>query len=615
MGAASPQRPCTPAAQEEECAWDGSGLEEKAAGAEEGSQDRGGETRACSPRQASRDAAAAIKAAGRMADAVAAVEKLAAAQPNMAVQLYGNAVGVVAAALEGTPDGSGQILAQLLELQIAVYKETNPAGLGEALVASLQQLGAADSSGHQGGGTAGDGGLPQGARARGDCGRPPQAKHAAAAAAGGSAAKRANEPAAGGEPPAKQARHAAAAVGSAAKRVNEPAAGEEPPAKQARHAAAAADAESDDEGEVCCKCKPARDSGNMLLCGPAEHTCSFACHIGCMDPPLESLPTGDWFCPECTSRQAAAAEFVKVGNIVLLRLDPSTLKRGWDICGVTGVDGKGGFSGVYLMPQVHGSGSCGQQAADWPEGWEEGDLVEMMAGKKPWKFMFNKLEAGVAACWGSKLEQHGGGKKWRMASSDAAGLKGAIANLAAAEPAEAPAEATAWPMALPAVATGPTRTHAGVVGAAGVLAATVEPQAVEAAAVHAAAPAAAAAGVTGVAALQAVEGCTLVELWTSQSMKQMVRVLAAVAPGEEVKSGTTVRVRAVKAMTGHSPSTCEPLKKLVGAVLGGVPLRLPAHEAVAGSKLPGRTSWCRLGFNDARLKVVRETGWSSAQQL
>jgi hypothetical protein len=320
-------------------------------------------------------------------------------------------------------------------------------------------------------------------------GEEPLARLATQAAAGG-------EPAAGEEPPAKQAKSGAAAAGG------EPAAGEEPPAKQAKSgaaaagrgakraaaeggrprklakpaAAAAADAESDDEGEMCCKCKSARDSGNMLLCGPEGH-CPCAYHIYCLDPPLESLPEGDWFCPECTSRQAAAAEFVKVGNIVLLRLDPSTLKRGWDICQVTKVDGKGGFAGVYLMPQVHGSGSDGQQAADWPEGWEEGDLVEMMAGKKPWEFRFNKLEAGVAACWGSKLEQQGGCKKWRMASSDAAGLKGAIASLAAsaavapegslaaaaggpvgalaaAPPAAAPAAAAAEPAAAPAAAAG-----------------------------------------------------------------------------------------------------------------------------------------------------------------
>lgn len=197
----------------------------------------------------------------------------------------------------------------------------------------------------------------------------------------------------------------------------EPAAEEEPPAKRAKPAAAAGS--DDDEGDVCCKCHSANDGDKMLLCGPNDHTCSYACHIYCMDPPLKRLPKGDWFCPEC---KAAG----HCGHIVLLRLtaDTSTLQRGWDICRVTEEKADGSLSGVWLMPEVSGS------EADWPEGWEAGALTDIMAEGEPWKFSDVPAKAKY---WGSTLKEQDG-KKW---CSDPAGLKCEIANLEAAIAAKA----------------------------------------------------------------------------------------------------------------------------------------------------------------------------------
>lgn len=37
----------------------------------------------------------------------------------------------------------------------------------------------------------------------------------------------------------------------------------------------------------------------LLLCDE----CDFAYHLECLDPPLETVPLDDWFCPACISRQ------------------------------------------------------------------------------------------------------------------------------------------------------------------------------------------------------------------------------------------------------------------------------------------------------------------------
>lgn len=40
----------------------------------------------------------------------------------------------------------------------------------------------------------------------------------------------------------------------------------------------------------------------MLICGNESGSagCGLGMHIDCLDPPLECVPEGDWFCPKCT---------------------------------------------------------------------------------------------------------------------------------------------------------------------------------------------------------------------------------------------------------------------------------------------------------------------------
>lgn len=45
-----------------------------------------------------------------------------------------------------------------------------------------------------------------------------------------------------------------------------------------------------------------KDDVNMLLC----EGCDAACHTFCCDPPLDEIPKGDWWCPDCKARRKTA---------------------------------------------------------------------------------------------------------------------------------------------------------------------------------------------------------------------------------------------------------------------------------------------------------------------
>jgi len=49
---------------------------------------------------------------------------------------------------------------------------------------------------------------------------------------------------------------------------------------------------------ACMICGESEPDESLLLCDGAKCTC--AAHTGCLDPPLASIPSGDWFCPRCS---------------------------------------------------------------------------------------------------------------------------------------------------------------------------------------------------------------------------------------------------------------------------------------------------------------------------
>ncbi|CAL1398702.1 unnamed protein product [Linum trigynum] len=66
---------------------------------------------------------------------------------------------------------------------------------------------------------------------------------------------------------------------------------------------------NDDDGDdVACQVCGGRDRGDvMLLCGDQSGNvgCGVARHIDCCDPPLQSIPQEDWFCPNCSKDRNA----------------------------------------------------------------------------------------------------------------------------------------------------------------------------------------------------------------------------------------------------------------------------------------------------------------------
>jgi hypothetical protein len=70
-------------------------------------------------------------------------------------------------------------------------------------------------------------------------------------------------------------------------------------------AAASAGGGADDEDDTACEvCHQPTPWDTMLLC---EH-CDKGWHTSCLDPPLASVPEGDWFCPTCQLGRRGAAE-------------------------------------------------------------------------------------------------------------------------------------------------------------------------------------------------------------------------------------------------------------------------------------------------------------------
>merc|ERR1712183_863702 len=58
----------------------------------------------------------------------------------------------------------------------------------------------------------------------------------------------------------------------------------------------------------CKICRRKTDSDKMLLCD----SCDNGHHIYCLKPRLKSIPSGDWFCPECKPKERVRSPKKKV---------------------------------------------------------------------------------------------------------------------------------------------------------------------------------------------------------------------------------------------------------------------------------------------------------------
>ncbi|KAL0371519.1 UNVERIFIED_CONTAM: BRCT domain-containing protein [Sesamum angustifolium] len=55
---------------------------------------------------------------------------------------------------------------------------------------------------------------------------------------------------------------------------------------------------------VCNVCGSGDRGDEMIICGAEDgsHGCGAGVHIDCLNPPLEDVPSEDWFCPECSHK-------------------------------------------------------------------------------------------------------------------------------------------------------------------------------------------------------------------------------------------------------------------------------------------------------------------------
>lgn len=60
----------------------------------------------------------------------------------------------------------------------------------------------------------------------------------------------------------------------------------------------------------CCLCGSPDNPDQAILCDE----CDQVFHMACLNPPLESCPTGDWFCPDCKNESEDSAMVKKKGS-------------------------------------------------------------------------------------------------------------------------------------------------------------------------------------------------------------------------------------------------------------------------------------------------------------
>lgn len=59
---------------------------------------------------------------------------------------------------------------------------------------------------------------------------------------------------------------------------------------------------------LCNICGEANPEEELLICDNFCKSCASTIHIQCLDPPLQKVPEGDWFCPVCLPREKRKAK-------------------------------------------------------------------------------------------------------------------------------------------------------------------------------------------------------------------------------------------------------------------------------------------------------------------
>jgi hypothetical protein len=95
----------------------------------------------------------------------------------------------------------------------------------------------------------------------------------------------------------------------------------------------------DDDG-VCCVCLRDEAFGTILICD----ACDNEYHLNCLNPPITTIPEGDWFCPKCDhspkKRPASKASDKGPRPKKASRPRPAPVDVSEDRCGLCGCEGE-----------------------------------------------------------------------------------------------------------------------------------------------------------------------------------------------------------------------------------------------------------------------------------
>ena len=67
---------------------------------------------------------------------------------------------------------------------------------------------------------------------------------------------------------------------------------------------------------VCELCGGGHHEEKIILCDG----CDRGCHMFCLDPPMLTVPRGDWTCPRCTADEVATSNAFQEGDETTLAL-------------------------------------------------------------------------------------------------------------------------------------------------------------------------------------------------------------------------------------------------------------------------------------------------------
>lgn len=136
------------------------------------------------------------------------------------------------------------------------------------------------------------------------------------------------------------------------------------------------------EEEGCAVCGFDDDHANLLLC----EGCNGEFHTYCLHPPLQSVPTGDWFCARCKE-----PSFENDGlDELISALSPNYTERFGEVCWASGGTSFGWWPSMIYDPRLT-VGSARQ-------------LAKKTAGKRYLVYFFECHDAPFAALPESKIQ-------------------------------------------------------------------------------------------------------------------------------------------------------------------------------------------------------------------